>query len=265
MKTLPALNTNHNQKVGITRRDFVKGLGSVIGLQLAWPLDSVFGQIVPNTCFVGAGVHGYSVAKELVHSFDDPEDAFAPSVFVFERDCSRIPEHVSAESIVVLCGAVEDEAFWRARDLIQEFKPHFLITMVPQHFRPAFNEAVVVLDHSQSVEHWLIPHYGLWLGMNYAEIKSVMAATTSNIIRYQAETLSTVQFKAFLKKNKGILNRCHRVYCYVSIVYPEEVEIEKFMAVLREAGSAEVLWEGHQVIRAGSRFEMQLVASRRIS
>ena len=116
MKTLPALNTNHNQKVGITRRDFVKGLGSVIGLQLAWPLDSVFGQIVPNTCFVGVGVHGYSVAKELVHSFDDPEDAFAPSVFVFERDCSRIPEHVSAESIVVLCGAVELRGF-AAREL----------------------------------------------------------------------------------------------------------------------------------------------------
>ena len=255
-----SLNTDHNQEVGITRRDFLKGLGSVIGLQLLWPLDLVFGQIVPNTCFVGVGVHGYSVAKELVRSFDDPEDAFAPSVFVFERDCSRIPAHVSAESIVVLCGSSEDEAFWRARDLIQEFKPHFLITMVPRHFRPDLNEAIV-LDRSLPVEHWMIPSGGHWLGMDYAEVRMVMAATTSNIIRYQAETLSTVQFKAFLKKNKGILNRCHRVYCYVSIVYPEEVEIEKFMAALREQLPGEVLWEGHQAIRPGSKLEMRLVCS----
>jgi len=252
----------------VGRRDFLKSLGGLVffhKLGLCSPALSAFeiccSQEKSNTCFVGVGPHGYSIAMNLDWFFDDPEDPFEFSILMFERDYPRIPAHVNADSVVILCGSLQDETFWRARELVQALKPHFLISLVPEYFTPDLNEAVVVLDRSLSVEHWLIPYGGLWLGMDYVELKMVMAATTSNIIHYQAETLSPVPLKSFLTEKKDLLDRSHRVYCHFSIVYPEEVEIEKYAAALREQQPAEVLWEGHQAIRAGSKLEMHLVCS----
>jgi len=257
MKTSLSLNTNHKPSEGITRRGFLKGLGSVIVCPRFW----VGGSTWITTCFVGVGALGYEVARQLVKlGFDRGDDGCQFPILLFERDYPRIQAHVNADSVVVLCGSLEDRDFCCARDLVQALKQHFLISLVPGYFTPDLNEAIV-LDRSLSVEHWLIPCGGLWLGMDYAEVRMLMAATISNIIRYQAETLSTVQFKDFLRQNMGLLRRCLRVYCHLSIVYPEEVEIEKYVAVLREQLPAEVLWESHQAIRAGSKLEMHLVCS----
>lgn len=262
MKTSLSLNTNHKLAEGITRRDFLKGLGSVFSFPVLWALDSPLCLTGSNTCFVGVGATGYAVARQLAPlGFDRSDDECRTTFLLFERDYPRIPAHVNADSVVVLCGCLQDETFWRARDLVQAREPHFLISLVQGYFTPNLNEAVVILDGSLSVEHWLIPYGGLWLGIDYAEVRMVMAATTSNIIHYQAETLSTAPLNTFLTKNQDLLDRSHRVYCHFSIVYPEEVEIGKYAAALREQQPAEVLWEGHQAIRAGSKLEMHLVCS----
>jgi hypothetical protein len=222
--------------------------------------DLLKGQEERNSYFVGVGTFGYSVARDLIKC----SDPFGPQLILFGQDYPGIPAHMDDRPVVVLCGSLEDEAFWHTRDLVQSSEPHLLITLsLGLSLRPDSNEAVIIFDSVPQLVNscWVIPYYGFWLGMGFAEIRTAMATTSSRILHYEAETLSTARFKAFITKNKDILGRCHRIYSQVSIVYPQEVEIEKFMAVLRGAVGADVLWEGDQAIRAGSRVEIHLVCS----
>lgn len=100
-----------------------------------------------------------------------------------------------------------------------------------------------------------------WNAVDCASIETVTASATNDILHYQADGFDTERFRAFLTENRSLLDRCHRVYCDFDIVYPKEVEIQEFIAILRGTTDAEVLWEGHQAIRSGCHLEMNIVCS----